>query len=133
MSKYSLLLILLLIAAVAQELTVTAAQELPEGFPKCKRDANFDKCLVDAVNVAIQQLKAGNKEFGIPAPRAADREETRYRRRQCANKSAPGLEECEGARHDLHQQDPAVQVGCQDENVPKYSLSTISTKEVMNI
>lgn len=30
-----------------------------EGFPKCKRDANFDKCLVDAVNVAIQQLKAG--------------------------------------------------------------------------
>ncbi|XP_002032522.2 protein takeout [Drosophila sechellia] len=66
MSKYSLLLILLLIAAVAQELTVTAAQELPEGFPKCKRDANFDKCLVDAVNVAIQQLKAGNKEFGIP-------------------------------------------------------------------
>ncbi|BFF90365.1 protein takeout [Drosophila madeirensis] len=59
--------LLLLIVAIAQELSVTAAeQDLPEGFPKCKRDANFDKCLVDAVNVAIQLLKNGNKEFGIP-------------------------------------------------------------------
>ncbi|EDW83384.2 uncharacterized protein Dwil_GK22344 [Drosophila willistoni] len=56
----SLLQLQLLIVTVAQ------APDLPEGFPKCKRDANFDKCLVDAVNVAIQLLKPGNKEFGIP-------------------------------------------------------------------
>lgn len=30
-----------------------------DNFPKCKRDANFDKCLVDAVNQAIQLLKSG--------------------------------------------------------------------------
>ncbi|XP_013099138.1 protein takeout [Stomoxys calcitrans] len=43
-----------------------AARDLPESFDKCKRDANFDKCLVDAVNKAIQILKTGNKEFEIP-------------------------------------------------------------------
>ncbi|XP_060647528.1 protein takeout isoform X2 [Drosophila nasuta] len=68
MSKPSTFLLLLLIAVVAQETTkcVTVAQDLPDNFPKCKRDANFDKCLVDAVNQAIQLLKTGNKEFGIP-------------------------------------------------------------------
>jgi hypothetical protein len=30
------------------------------------RDEHFDKCLVDAVNHAIQILRSGNKEFGIP-------------------------------------------------------------------
>ncbi|XP_067640645.1 protein takeout isoform X2 [Eurosta solidaginis] len=35
-------------------------------FDKCKRDDNFDKCLVNAVNSAIVLLKDGNKEFGIP-------------------------------------------------------------------
>ncbi|XP_065371506.1 protein takeout [Calliphora vicina] len=47
-------------------LTYCAAKDLPEAFNKCKRDSSFDKCLVDAVNKAIQVLKPGNKEFGIP-------------------------------------------------------------------
>lgn len=46
--------------------TYCAANDLPESFDKCNRDSNFDKCLVDAVNKAIQILKDGNKEFGIP-------------------------------------------------------------------
>ncbi|KAL5274241.1 hypothetical protein ACFFRR_000791 [Megaselia abdita] len=41
-------------------------RDLPDNFEKCKRDENFDKCLVEAVNKALVLLKDGNKEFGVP-------------------------------------------------------------------
>ncbi|XP_037943042.1 protein takeout [Teleopsis dalmanni] len=56
----------LFIVVVAGLQLVFAAKDLPANFDKCKRDENFDKCLVDAVNNAIVILKDGNKEFGIP-------------------------------------------------------------------
>ncbi|XP_058973992.1 protein takeout isoform X1 [Musca domestica] len=59
---------LLVLATTAVLMAVScAAKDLPEAFDKCKRDSNFDKCLVDAVNKAIQILKPGNKEFEVPA------------------------------------------------------------------
>uniref|UniRef100_A0A1A9ZY56 Protein takeout n=1 Tax=Glossina pallidipes TaxID=7398 RepID=A0A1A9ZY56_GLOPL len=59
------LLLLLSVTAFVVNAAV-AAKDLPKSFSKCKRDANFDKCLVDAVNEAIQILKPGNDDFHIP-------------------------------------------------------------------
>ncbi|XP_018790488.1 PREDICTED: protein takeout [Bactrocera latifrons] len=58
--------LLLFVQLAVQLANTVAAKDLPSTFDKCKRDANFDKCLVDAVNNAILLLKDGNKEFGIP-------------------------------------------------------------------
>ncbi|XP_055375228.1 protein takeout [Condylostylus longicornis] len=46
-------------------LMVFGADDLPPTFDKCKRDTNFDKCLVDAVNKALVLLKDGSAEFGV--------------------------------------------------------------------
>jgi len=64
--RNQLCLLFFIIISIAIEKCFCNGKDLPSDFMKCKRDEHFDKCLVDAVNHAIQILRSGNKEFGIP-------------------------------------------------------------------